>query len=72
MGLSNYNIKALSTEQIKQTVREYYKRKWRIELNSKNSVEMYKMNKTKPREEQFYDNHPSSVTFLDVEVIHLH
>ena len=63
-GLSKYNIKNLSKDKIKQVVQKLDTMKWREELNTKSSVVLYKMNKSEPKEEQFYDNRPSSVTFF--------
>ena len=61
IGIRYGDIGRLTKEELKGKVQDWDSRKWREEVNSKVSLKIYEREKTEIREEDVYDNRPSSI-----------
>jgi hypothetical protein len=61
IGMSTRDISHMSTEQVKKRIKEWGHNKWRTELHSRSTLDLYREHKQQIGEESMYDNRYRSV-----------
>ena len=61
IGMSERNFWRIGRNEVKEKVREMDSKRWQEEIQGKSSLKIYEEEKKEIKEEQMYDNRPSSV-----------
>ena len=62
VGMTFGDLRQKSKKEIKQQLIQWDKEQWKKEMESKTSLQLYRIFKTEIREEDIYDNRPASTT----------